>query len=103
MALLPVPGGNSKIPGDRAYAVAAACVCDMNQIMRFFESRLFWPKYRELLNSTGRLCIRRGIRPSRRGIGELPAPDQRLLLSVLDLDPDIHDLLTISLNRLKRH
>ena len=31
--------------------------------MRIFESRLFWPKYRELLNSTGRLCIRRGIRP----------------------------------------
>jgi hypothetical protein len=32
--------------------------------MLFFESRLFWPKYRELLNSTGRLCIRHGNRPS---------------------------------------
>ena len=30
--------------------------------MLFFESRLFWPKYRELLNSTGRLFIRRGDR-----------------------------------------
>ena len=30
-ALLPASGGNGKIADDRAYTVAAACVCDMNQ------------------------------------------------------------------------
>ena len=28
------------------------------KIMRIYESRLFWPKYRDLLNSTGRSFIR---------------------------------------------
>jgi hypothetical protein len=53
--------------------------------MLIFESRLFWPKYRELLNSTGRSC------PAlETGLGTAVSflhPIDGVVLPVLDLGP----------------
>jgi hypothetical protein len=59
-------------PGTKHYRSPHRASVIRIKIMRIYESRLFWPKYRELLNSTGRLCIRRGIRPRHFGLASEP-------------------------------